>query len=51
MKLSINTVKNLIKEIGNKKIILADEPTGNLDEENSQVIFEYLKETLNAMSK
>lgn len=30
--------------IGNKKIILADEPTGNLDEENSQVIFEYLKE-------
>lgn len=30
--------------VGNKKIILADEPTGNLDEENSQVIFEYLKE-------
>lgn len=29
------------------KIILADEPTGNLDEENEQIVFEHLKELAN----
>ena len=28
----------------NPKIILADEPTGNLDEDNAHIIFSYLKE-------
>lgn len=30
--------------IDNKKIILADEPTGNLDMENSKIVFEFLKD-------
>ena len=28
----------------NPDIILADEPTGNLDEENEKIVFSYLKE-------
>lgn len=30
--------------VNNPEIILADEPTGNLDEENEKIIFAYLKE-------
>ena len=33
--------------VNNPDVILADEPTGNLDEDNENIIFDYLKELTN----